>query len=952
MASTMMASKSKTGLPEPSTSATTHKIQATSKVARLIRGGSTKSSNRDPSPSLHTNGIIGEKGMSTSMDSKISTGERRSIKITPRLSTPASEKSSRPLKLSELQEQVTVAQEELKKAREKLEGIEKEKAGVIEDLKDARRMIEETNEKFEEALSAKRRAEEAWEIEKFRAIELEQSSIDSMQKKEDEWRKKLEITQKQHSQDIAALVLTNKELEKAKSELAKAIDAKCAALNRAEEISKTVEENEKKMETLNEEINRLKGLLATELENKTKEASEIITQMEAEAVEMKAGLEKAKKTEEKLMHMEELVEGLKIDLAYSKRAEVESTQLVEELKKRAEGLENRVEELDECNTMKECSIVSMTKELEENSSILNVKESEICNLKEKVQLLEPELAKYKEDAEKSGFRVDVTQKEVDHLRAKVESFELKIEDLEAAKREAMNKERMASLKIESLLEERNRIFKEKETMKDELDSSKKAMGDLASALREVSSEAREAKERVLVKQAEIESFNSQISEITTFSSNAQHKYESEIEEANKEISRLRKTVDKLEMEAKSSKEEWHSREIGFKNSTNKSDEQINSIRSEMDKVVQSLKGAEHELQVSREDKALLHNKLRQVEAMLKESNSTAEKAMTEGLQLNEVLSEKEVKLSCAYQEINELRVRETFTLAKIEELTALLGQANARKMEEDDAVRGTENSKIMLIKMEMDKVMESLRVAEREIQVAKDDKSQLENKLRQVESKITEANLTAEEAKIDSLRLKEMLSEKENELKSLARENDNLRQKEVAAQAKIDELSALLAEFTAKKAEETNVRSSEKQPHMLLKLMCSPLEKVREDQAENRLEAPQPIKTRDIHDENKNRQNVNEKAKVVVEELESVEGKKWENNGTSLENHLAKERDHHDVTDHETSDDEIDSNPEEIYEQTNGLLANGPDNIHHHKKKKALLRKFGNLLKKKVTASR
>lgn len=862
------------------------------------------------------------------------------------------QKSSRPLKLSELQEQVTVAQEDLKKAREKLEGIEKEKAGVIEDLKDARRMIEETNEKFEEALSAKRRAEEAWEIEKFRAIELEQSSIDSMQKKEDEWRKKLEITQKQHSQDIAALVLTNKELEKAKSELAKAIDAKCAALNRAEEISKMVEENEKKMETLNEEINRLKGLLATELENKTKEASEIITQMEAEAVEMKARLEKAKKTEEKLMHMEELVEGLKIDLAYSKRAEVESTQLVEELKKRAEELENRVEELDECNTMKECSIVSMTKELEENSSILNVKESEICNLKEKVQLLEPELAKYKEDAEKSGFRVDVTQKEVDHLRAKVESLQLKIEDLEAAKREAMNKERMASLKIESLLEERNRILKEKEMMKDELDSSKKAMGDLASALREVSSEAREAKERVLVKQAEIESFNSQISEITTFSSNAQQKYESEIEEANKEISRLRKTVDKLEMEAKSSKEEWHSREIGFKNSTNKSDEQINSIRSEMDKVLRSLKGAEHELQVSREDKALLHNKLRQVEAMLKESNSTAEKAMTEGLQLNEALSEKEVKLSCAYQEINELRVRETFTLAKIEELTALLGQANARKMEEDDAVRGAENSKIMLIKMEMDKVMESLRVAEREIQVAKDDKSQLENKLRQVESKITEANLTAEEAKIDSLRLKEMLSEKENELKSLARENDNLRQKEVAAQAKIDELSALLVEFTAKKAEETNVRSSEKQPHMLLKLMCSPLEKVREDQAENRLEAPQPIKTRDIHDENKNRQNVNEKAKVVVEELESVEGKKWENNGTSLENHMAKERDHHDVTDHETSDDEIDSNPEEIYEQTNGLLANGPDNIHHHKKKKALLRKFGNLLKKKVTASR
>jgi chromosome segregation ATPase len=865
------------------------------------------------------------------------------------------QKSSRPLKLSELQEQVTVAQEDLKKARDQLEEIEKEKAEAVEDLKDARRMYEETKEKLEEALSAERRAEEAWEIEKFRAIELEQNSIESIQKKEDEWRKKLEITQKQHSQDIAALVLTNKELEKAKSELAKEIDAKCAALNRAEEISKIAEENEKKVETLNEEINHLKVLLALELENKTKEATEIIKKLEAEAFEMKAELEKAKKAKQKLMNMEELVEGLKIDVAYAKRAEVESTQMLEESKKQAEELENRVEELDECNKIREQSIVSMTKELEENSSILNVKESEICSLKEKVQLLEPELAKYREDAEKSGFQVDVAQKEVDHLCTKVEILEMKIQDLEEAKGEAINRERMESLKIESLLEERNKMLKEQEVMKDELDSSKKAMGNLASTLREVSSEAREAKERVLVKQAEIESFNSQILEISTFSSNAQQKYESQIEEANNEITLLRRMVEKLEMEAKSSKDEWHYKEIGFTSSIKKSEEQINSIRSEMTKVMQSLKGTEHELQVSRGDKALLHNKLRQVEAMLKESNSTAEVSIAEGLRLKEVLSDKEVKLNCAIQEITELRIRETFTLAKIEEMTALLAQANARKVDEDDAAGGAEDSKILLIKMEMDKFVESLRVAEREIQVARDDKSQLENKLRQIESKITEANLTAEEAKIDSLRLKEMLSEKENELKSLAKENDNLRQKEVAARTKIDELSAVLAEVTAKKTEETNVRSSEKQPNMLLKLMCSPLEKVREDEAEKedrpKFNAPQPIKTRAIHDKNKNREHLHGKAKVV-EESELAEGKKWENNGTAPDNHLAKYRDHHDATDHDTSDDEIDSNPEEIYEQTNGLLANGSDSIHHHKKKKALLKKFGNLLKKKVTASR
>ncbi|KAJ3681699.1 hypothetical protein LUZ60_014272 [Juncus effusus] len=996
MSKTMLASKSKSGLAEASTSttSTTHKhtIHATSKVAKLIRGGSTKSTN-DPPASHRTSGISDEKAMSMSMDSKLgnSTGERRSIRIQPRLSTP-SERASRPLKLSELQEQVTTAQEELKKAREKLSEIEKEKTEVLEDLSGAKKMVEEVNDKLEEAINAKRRAEEAWEIEKFRAIELEQASIESAQKKEDEWKKKLEITQKQHSQDIAALVLTTKELEKVRAELGKTVDARYAALNRAEEIAKTAEENEKKVAVLNEEVNRLNGLLKIELENKTKEASEIIKKLEEEAMDLKVEVEKGRKAEEKLVKMEELVEGLKIDVAYAKRAEVDSAQLIDELKKKAEELENKVEELDECKKMKENSLISMTKQLEESNSLLRDKISEICALTDKVQFLEPELAKYRSEVEKSGFRVDVAQKEVMDLRTKIENLEYKVQELEEEKREAVNKERMASLKIESLSEERVRMLKEQESMKDELDNSKKAMGDLASALREVSSEAREAKERVLAKQAELEGIHSHIAELNATGHDSKQKYELKLEQANYEIACLKKTIEKLEAEGKSSKEEWHSKEVELVNSSkkseqqistiksemdkvlqslkvterelvvaredkgllhSKSEQQISTIRSEMDRVLQSLKVTERELVVAREDKGLLHSKLRQVEALLKESNSTAEIAKSESMQLREILSDKETKFNNVIHEINELRARETMALAKIEELTASLAQAKAKKFEEDDAARNAENSKVMLIKLEMDKVVESLRNAEREIQTTKDDKAQLQNKLKQVESKITETNLNAEEAKIESLRLKEMLSDKDTELKSIAKENDNLRHKEAAASSKIEELSSLLVETMSKKVEENSMNRSVEKPNMLLKLICSPLEKVREEEAEKEKEdrskleaalAPPAIRTREVHEENRNQEQKSEKEKALEEsKLE---------NGNGLDIHLMREREKekdHD-TDYSGDEIEVDSNPDEN-DQTNGLLA--ADNVHHHhKKKKALLKKFGNLLKKKVTTSR
>jgi len=68
---------------------------------------------------------------------------------------------------------------------------------------------------------------------------------------------------------------------------------------------------------------------------------------------------------------------------------------------------------------------------------------------------------------------------------------------------------------------------------------KKAAKDPAAALREVSSEAREAKERVLAKQAELDSARLQVSELKAAMKNAEDRHQRMLDESNYETACLR-----------------------------------------------------------------------------------------------------------------------------------------------------------------------------------------------------------------------------------------------------------------------------------------------------------------------------------------------------------------------------------------------------------------------------
>ncbi|RCV43618.1 hypothetical protein SETIT_9G308400v2 [Setaria italica] len=929
-----------------------------SRLAKPAGAPSKPAADRAPSPLHHAAGIpLDRSSASIDLPAKPSAAaaaaERRSFKASPAAASSraaATDKQQRNAKASELQAQLSLVQEELKSARERLAYVDNERAQVLEDMALARRLAADASGKLEESLAARRRAEEALELERFESTEREQSAIDATRRVEDEWRRKYDNIKKRHAEDVASLIAATRELDGVRDELAATALARNSALGQADELQRIANDSAKRAEALTAEVARLKSHLDTELEARAKEAAETIEKLESEAAALGAELRTARAFEEKLAKAEELVEGLKVDLAYAKSAEADASRSAQEWKAKAESLETRLGEISRLNKRNEESLTSLTNSFEDCTSMLQDKQSQVLQLKEKVASLEKEASEHKEGFLETSRRLDVATKEASELQVIIDRLRSEHQLLLEAHQQVVVAEYTASAQAGHLTEDKSRLLKELDDTRDERDKVKKAVEDLAVALREVSSEAREAKERVLAKQAELDNAQIQISELKATMKNAEDRYKLMHDESNYEAACLRKAVEKMGSEARSSKDEWISKEAGFVDMLKRSDDGMSSIQTEMNRLTESLRVAEKEAQELKADKAQLLNKLQEFEFQAMNTSSSAEEAKAESSHLKDLLSFKDKELLALNHEVTELRLRERTASEKVTELSKLLAEVAARKAAEEN----TDKSKAQIAKLEMDKVLESLKAAECEAKAAKDEKAQLQGKLRLLESKITEANLTSEEAKISSLRFKETLEDKEHELASIVHENTEMRAREAAAIARTDELAALLAEATARKGGEplnngAVARSPEKQPSALLKLICSPMHHhgVRDD--ENNGESV--VQMEDIkHVEVETVRQVKHAKEISVSAVDATSLE----NSKIIEDDLSKERDDDSESIDDDDDDDVESPGDDgLVDQMNGLLISGPTSSfnqdqHVHKKKKALLRKFGSLLKKKA----
>ncbi|XP_022943550.1 WEB family protein At3g02930, chloroplastic-like [Cucurbita moschata] len=689
-----MSTKSKSSTPE-----TPNKTSpATPRVSKLNRG-LAKSDSDSHSP-------LQRSRLSIDRSPRPATSKPAVDRQLPKVATPPDKAQPRGTKVAEIQAQLNVAQEDLKKAKEQIILVENEREKLSNELKEAQKSAEEANEKLKEALVACGRAEESSEIERFRAVEMEQAGLEEAHKKEMEWQKEMEAVRSQHALDVAALLSTSQELQRVKMELAMTTDAKNQALSHADDATKIAEIHVEKVEILSAELTRLKALLDSKLETQSNENGQLITKLKSEIESLNLELQKAKSYAEKVKEQdasieqlnnelksaktaeacyeetitakEASIEQLNIDLEAAKMAETYAHGLVEEWKNRAEDLETQLENANKLERSASESLESVMKQLGHNNDLLHNAELEISALKEQVGLLEMTVKRQKDDMKESEQHLHRTKEKTSEMEKLVVSLRSQLETVMEEKTQALNNEKLAASSVQRLLEEKNQLLNELETSKNEEEKSKKAMESLASALHEISSEARETKEKLLSTQAEHENYESEIENLKMVLKATNERFESMLENSNHEIDILTRSVEESKHEFEMSKAEWNEKELHLVDAMKKSEEENSYLEKEIDRLVNLLKHTEEDACKMREEEAQLKDSLKEVEAEVIYLQEALGEAKSESVKLKESLLDKENELQSVHEENEELQTREAVSLKKVEELSKLFEEASAK----------------------------------------------------------------------------------------------------------------------------------------------------------------------------------------------------------------------------------------------------------------------------------
>ncbi|MQM02607.1 hypothetical protein Taro_035375 [Colocasia esculenta] len=169
-----------------------------------------------------------ESGSATSTHHLTRTPTDRSPKIIDRKSprSPASEKK-RISRVSELESQLTQAQEDLKKTKEQLSSSESSKRRVLQEADESKKQHLAVATKLEDA---KRQLLELSASEDARIQELRKLS----QERDRAWQSELEAVQKQNSVDSAALASAMNEIQKLKLQMETVVNCEAAQAKQAE----------------------------------------------------------------------------------------------------------------------------------------------------------------------------------------------------------------------------------------------------------------------------------------------------------------------------------------------------------------------------------------------------------------------------------------------------------------------------------------------------------------------------------------------------------------------------------------------------------------------------------------------------------------------------------------------------------------------------------------------
>lgn len=408
--------------------------------------------------------------------------------------------------------------------------------------------------------------------------------------------------------------------------------------------------------------------LSEELSNSTKE----LKMRDRNIDLLKVELEKAKEFEAKLLERDESLGRLKEELSNAKESEARTMGLLTDSKRRIEELEDEFERGKVSETKMYARLVSQTKKLEKTKTQLEESQLEVASLREKVEV---------------GA---CNHEDVDSLKESLESLRSELQLAKEKLGRAQVGEKVALTKAKKLVEDMNLLRNEMKLALAAEETSKKAMDDLALALKEVATEANQAKEKLNVTEMELERVKQEAEELKVVARGIEDRYKSLLDEQINEKERVKNTVERLRFEAEESLLAWNDKEIGFVNCIKRAEEERDLAQKENARLVESLKSTGNTTRVSREENFKLRDILKQALNEASVAKAAASIAREENARLQDSNAEKDENLDLLTRENERLRISEAAANESIKALKRLLSVSSKKEFKTEKGRKNEE----------------------------------------------------------------------------------------------------------------------------------------------------------------------------------------------------------------------------------------------------------------------
>lgn len=335
--------------------------------------------------------------------------------------------------------------------------------------------------------------------------------------------------------------------------------------------------------------------------------------------------------------------------------------LLSEYRRKLHESEAELEKRRESETNLFDTLVMQTKQLEQNKILLEESRHEISCLEEKLKTLQLGANKMDDSEEKKVKERELAKKKLNESRQD----------------ESVEEEGLFALEARSLVEELNLLKSELKSATKAEENSKKAMDDLAFALKEVATEANRVKAKLTLSQVELEHAKSDAERWKVMLETTEEKYKELLDVTRKEADRFKNTAERLRLEAEESLSAWNGKETEFVTCIKRAEEERLLTQQETTRVVELLKEAEGKIKISKEENQKLRDILKQALNEANVAKEAAEIAKAENARLKD-------SLTLLVHENEMLKIHEAASFENIKELKKLLPETSSKEFRNED----------------------------------------------------------------------------------------------------------------------------------------------------------------------------------------------------------------------------------------------------------------------------